>query len=403
MFKKTDEKIPSNLECTDRHQQLLPQPNVMTDLTQVPSIRDIHQIAAHFPLNGRFVDSFPYGSGHINDTLVVTYDQAGVRVRYIFQRINRHIFKDVPLLMNNIKHVTEHLAKSTQGDNRRALTLVRTIEGSPFYQTPAGDCWRVYLFIERARTYDELKSPAQAFEAARAFGVFQKSLADLPGEQLKESIPGFHNTRQRFEALRKAADENVAGCRSGVAAELDFAFRREASVDCLLDLAKSGTLPGRVTHNDTKINNVMLDETTGEGICVIDLDTVMPGLSLYDFGDMVRTATSPTAEDERDLSRIGVRMAVFEALARGFTQGAGAMLVEAEWENLVLAGKLMTFEVGIRFLTDCLQGDIYFKTKRPGHNLDRCRAQFRLVECLEECTEEMHDIVRGLREESAQK
>jgi hypothetical protein len=361
---------------------------------------EIPEVAGNFPLRGCLTAALPYGSGHINDTFAVTYDQAGTPVRYTFQRINHFVFKDVPLLMDNVGRVTAHLTPHSGSDSRRALSLVTTKSGDSYHKTAGGDYWRIYLFIEKARTLDELESPEQAFQAARAFGAFQKGLASLTGKRLGETIPGFHDTPRRFEALRKAAKENVAGRKADVAQELEFVFRRESGVNRLLDLARSGALPERVTHNDTKINNVMLDEQTGEGICVIDLDTVMPGLSLYDFGDMVRTASSPTAEDERDLSKVAARMPFFEALVRGFAEGAGAMLIETEWENLVFSGQLITFEAGIRFLSDYLQGDLYFKTKRPGHNLDRCRTQLRLVECLEQAEPKMDEIVRAVRKET---
>jgi hypothetical protein len=327
----------------------------------------------------------------------VTYDQAGATVRYLFQRINDTVFKDVPLLMDNIRRVTTHLGARLAGDSRRALVLVLTKNGDAYQQSAARNHWRAYLFIERARSYDELGSAMQAFQAARAFGNFQKELADLPGKRLGETIPGFHDTRRRFNALKNAAASDVSGRKREVVPELDFIFRREAMVDRLPALERSGALPERIAHNDTKINNVLLDDKTSEGICVIDLDTVMPGLSLYDFGDMVRTATSPAPEDERDLSQVAVRIAFFEAVAQGFAQGAGAILTEAEWANMAFSGRLMTFEVGMRFLTDYLAGDVYFKTKRPGHNLDRCRTQLRLVECLESMESQLEDIVRAVR------
>jgi len=366
----------------------------MADRSLIP-VRDLlRDVAAQFPLHGTFLDAQPYGSGHINDTFVVSFDQAGVQVRYIFQRINHSIFKNVPQLMENISRVTSHMAgKAGAGDNRRVLTLVPAREGAPFCKTPAGDFWRAYLFVENARTYDSVETPRQAFEAARAFGQFQQALADLPGERLHETIPHFHDTPQRFEALRKAAEADVVGRRKEVQAELEFAFQRESEVGRLLDLVRTGDIPERVTHNDTKLNNVMLDDKTGEGICVIDLDTVMPGLSLYDFGDLVRFGTNTAVEDETDFSKIDVSLPVFEAIVQGYVAGAGDILTEAEWDNLVFAGKLMTYEVGIRFLTDYLQGDIYFKIKRPGHNLVRARNQLRLVDRIEAAASAMSAIV----------
>ncbi len=354
----------------------------------------MRKLVAPFLLPGTLLEVERYGSGHINDTFLATFDQAGTRVRYILQRVNHSIFKNVPQLMDNIMRVTSHVAaKNTSGDSRRALTLRQADDGLPYHQTPEGDFWRVYLFIEDARTYDAVENPRQAFEAARAFGLFQQALADLPGARLHETIPHFHDTPKRFEALRKAAEADVAGRKKEVFAELDFAFQREPEVSRLLDLVLAGEIPERVTHNDTKLNNVMLDDKTGEGICVIDLDTVMPGLSLYDFGDLVRFGANTAAEDETDPNKIDVSLPVFEAIVQGYVAGAGDILTDAEWDNLVFAGKLMTYEVGIRFLTDYLQGDIYFKTKRPGHNLDRARNQLRLVDRMEAADSAMQEIV----------
>lgn len=360
-------------------------------------IEEVRHVARQFPLAGTLLSAERYGSGHINDTVCVAFDQAGVPVRYIFQRINDLIFKDVPLLMENIHRVTSHLvSKQTGDDSRQALTLVSTRDGKPLYRTPEGRYWRVYLFIEKSRTYDKLENAEQAFQAARAFGAFQAALADLPGT-LEETIPNFHHTPKRFERLEAAIAADSHGRAAGVREEIAFALGFKNHVSRLVDLLAAGAMPLRTTHNDTKINNVMLDDATGQGICVIDLDTVMPGLSLYDFGDMVRTAVSPAAEDETDLSLIEVRRPVFEALIKGFVEGAGSILTPAEWDNLVFAGKLMTFEVGIRFLTDYLEGDVYFRTSRPGHNLDRCRTQFRLVECLEKDTPDLEAIVSRYR------
>lgn len=370
----------------------------MADRSQIPSPDILSDVGTHFPLHGALLDAHRYGSGHINDTFLARFDQAGAPVRYIFQRINRNVFKNVPQLMENISRVTRHVAdKAGKYDSRRALTLVPACDGAPFYKTPAGDFWRVYLFVEGARTYDAVETLGQAFEAARAFGQFQQALADLPGGRLHETIPHFHDTPRRLEALRQAAAADVAGRGKELRAELDFAFQREAEAGRLLDLVRTGDIPERVTHNDTKLNNVMLDDKTGQGICVIDLDTVMPGLSLYDFGDLVRFGTNTGAEDETDPAKIDVSLPIFESLVQGYIAGAGNILTAAEWDHLVFAGKLMTYEVGIRFLTDYLQGDVYFKTKRPGHNLARARNQFRLVERMETVAPALLDIVRRHR------
>ncbi|HTX53594.1 MAG TPA: aminoglycoside phosphotransferase family protein [Candidatus Baltobacteraceae bacterium] len=359
---------------------------------------DLGAIAQGFPSLGRFQGGGPYGSGHINDTFAVIFDRAGTLTRYIFQRINHRIFKDVPALMDNIQRVTAHAATKAHAASgadvsRRVLTLVPARDGRPFHQDPHGSYWRCYLFIEKARTYDVIENPKQAYEAARAFGAFQQMLVDLPGNRLHETIPFFHHTRQRFEALRAAVAADRRGRRPAAASELEFAFAREGLVDVLLDLQECGEIPERVTHNDTKLNNVMLDDATQEGICVIDLDTVMPGLALYDFGDMVRSATSVAAEDDRDLGRVAMRMPIYEALVAGYLASAGRFLNAAERAHLAFSGKLITFEIGLRFLTDYLEGDVYFKTKRPGHNLDRARNQFALVRSIEQQEPAMQAVV----------
>lgn len=360
---------------------------------------DLAAVAQGFPLLGRFRSGAPYGSGHINDTFAVVFDQAGTSVRYIFQRINHRIFKNVPALMQNISRVTAH-ATATAGvgakddSARRALTLVPSRENNPYYRDADGGWWRCYLFIEGARTYDIIESPRQAREAARAFGNFQHLLVDLPGGRLHETIPDFHHTRRRFERLQQVIRTDENGRAAEAAEEIEFVRTREALVDRLLDLQARGELPERITHNDTKLNNVMIDDATHEGICVIDLDTVMPGLALYDFGDMVRSATNSAAEDECDLTRVQSRLPIFEALVEGYLSAARRFLNGAEIANLVTSGRLITLEIGMRFLTDFLEGDVYFKIKRPGHNLDRARNQFALLRSMETQEAEMEAIVR---------
>jgi hypothetical protein len=352
-----------------------------------------------FGLLGQFVSSVPYGSGHINDTYAVTVDQAGTAVRYIFQRINDRIFTNVPALMENIDRVTRHVTARVVSENandasRRSLRVIPACDGHPYYRSPGQGWWRCYLFIEKASTHDLIREPGQAREAARAFGEFQKMLVDLPGGRLHETIPFFHHTRQRFNRLKLAAEKDPVGRRASVSTALKFAFERETDVDVLTRLQEQGAIPERVTHNDTKLNNVMLDDVTGAGICVIDLDTVMPGLVLYDFGDMVRTATNSTAEDETDISKIEARLPIFEALVEGYLGSAMEFLNPVECAHLVFAGRLMTYEVGIRFLTDHLEGDVYFRIKRPGHNLDRALNQFALLRSLESQADAMEAIVQ---------
>jgi len=359
---------------------------------------DLAAVCAHFPLAGRFVAGVPHGNGHINDTFAVTFDRHGATTRYILQRINHRIFRDVPSLMDNIARVSAHVAGKIRAEPpetppRQALTLIRSGQEN-FYRDPQGNYWRAYVFLERASTHDVVTSPEIAREAARAFGTFQRQLADLPGPRLHETIPHFHHTRRRFAAFEQAVAADAHGRAGGVAAEISFVRRREPLVDVLLKLQAAGDAPERITHNDTKANNVMLDDATGRGVCVIDLDTVMPGLSLFDFGDMVRSATNSAAEDETDLARVHAQLPIFDALVDGYLRAAGSLLTRAEIEHLARAAQLMTFEVGLRFLTDYLQGDVYFRTRRPGHNLDRARNQFALVASMEAQRPQMEAIVR---------
>jgi hypothetical protein len=356
---------------------------------------NIPTVMRRFQICGDFVSAEPYGSGHINDTYCVRFDQEGTHVRYILQRINHNIFKNPEALMENIQRVTAHLTEKTMKEHdrsRRVLTLIPTREGRSFYRDAVGNYWRTYVFIEKARTYDAVESPRQAFETAKAFGRFQKLLADLPAPRLQHTIPDFHHTPKRFVALKKAVEADVVNRSKRAKFEIEFAMQREAICDVLL----KAELPERVTHNDTKLNNVMLDDVTGEGICVIDLDTVMPGLVLYDFGDMVRTTTSPVKEDELDLSKVTMQFPMFEALVRGYLESADEFLSRSEKRLLVFSGKLITFEIGVRFLTDFLVGDTYFKTHREHHNLDRCCTQFKLVESIEQKEEWMNKVVESI-------
>ena len=366
---------------------------------------DFNAIVGAFRILGNFVSVAPYGNGHINDTFVVGFDQAGQPVRYILQRLNESIFKDGAALMDNIMRVTAHQHRKLEvsgldSPSRRALTLVPTQEGQAFHRDADGHLWRIYLFVEKARGYDRIENSRQAEAAARAFGAFQQLLVDLPGGPLHETIPQFHDTAARFETLVRAI-EAVTHNRAQEARDvIDFALARRHDAGVLVAMQKSGKIPTVVTHNDTKLNNVLIDDVTGEGICVIDLDTVMPGLALYDFGDMVRTATNSAPEDERDLSRVTMRLEVFESLVRGYLSSAKSFLNADELTLLPFSGKILSFECGIRFLTDYLQGDTYFKTRRPGQNLDRCRCQLGLAASIEEQTEAMMKVVSKIHAET---
>lgn len=356
---------------------------------------DVRAVAREFLIHGEFASAAPYGSGHINDTYCVIFDQAGTRVRFIFQRINHVVFKNPVALMENVHRVTTHLEAKLAGTpdaSRRVLRLVPARDGKPYYRDAEGSHWRVYLFVEQARTYDAVETPRQAFEAAKAFGQFQKLLTDLPAPRLHDTIPDFHHTPRRFERLERAIAADTVNRAKLAEAEIKFVLARKEITGILL----AAGLPERVTHNDTKLNNVMLDDTTGEGVCVIDLDTVMPGLALYDFGDMVRTTTSPAKEDELDLTQVRMQFPMFEALVRGYLATAAEFLTPAEKKFLPFAGQLITFEIGLRFLTDFLEGDVYFKVRRENHNLDRCRTQFKLVESIKEQEEQMHKLVAAI-------
>lgn len=363
----------------------------------------LKEVSKQFHIYGEILHAEVCKIGHINETYAATYDQGGHRIRYIHQRINQSVFKDPVSLMNNIVRVTTHIrtklaASGAKDVTRRTLTVVPTREGRPFYRDGDGEYWRTYVFVENVQTFEFVKSPNQAFEAGKAFGEFQSLLVDLPGERLAETIPEFHNARKRFTALQRAIHED--SCNrvkdNEAAAAIKFALKHEPMVDVLLKAQARGELPKHITHNDTKFNNVMLDVGTGKAMCVVDLDTVMPGCVLYDFGDLVRTATCTAMEDEQDLSKVKMDMRLFEELCRGYLDAAGAFLTPAEKSYLVFSGQLITFTLGVRFLTDFLAGDTYFRVHRLGHNLDRCKAQFKLVESLTRHAEAMQKFVDTL-------
>ncbi|MGA3262454.1 MAG: aminoglycoside phosphotransferase family protein [Terracidiphilus sp.] len=354
-------------------------------------------VASQFQIGGEFLSAEPYGNGHINDTYRTVFRQQGAPVSYILQRINVNVFKNPIALMENVQRVTTHLAAQVAGEpdrDRRVLRLIPARDGGAWHVDAEGGYWRAYYFILKARTYEAVESAGQAFQAASAFGQFQKMLANQPPPRLQHTIPDFHNTPKRFAALEQAIAADAAGRAILAKPEIGFALAHKSITSALLD----AKLPERVTHNDTKFNNVMLDNATGEAICVIDLDTVMPGLALYDFGDMVRTTTSPAMEDERDLSKVTMRFPMFEALVRGYLAAAGGFLTKAEKQFLAFSGKLITFEIGIRFLADYLAGDTYFKVHREGRNLDRCRTQFKLVESVEQQEEKMNRLVEAVEQ-----
>ncbi len=355
---------------------------------------DVAAVASHFRIPGRFRSAARYGAGHINDTYLAIHDTDGTSTRHIVQRVNHEVFTTPVALMENVARVTTHVrarleAEGADDIGRRVLTLVPTESGETYHLDEAGNLWRTYEFIESARTLGTTDDRRIVFEAARAVGGFLARLVDLPGPRLHDTIPGFHDTPGRLDALRRAVRDDPHGRLEEARPEVDFALERAEIAGAM----HSRGLPERVTHNDTKLDNVMIDEETDRALCVIDLDTVMPGLAPYDFGEMVRSSTSPVRESDRNLDGVTMRMPFFEALTRGFLAATADVLTAEEIDSLVLGGKLMTAENGIRFLEDHLRGDVYFRVHRPGQNLDRARVQFRLVASIEEQEDAMRRLI----------
>ena len=358
----------------------------------------ILKAANAFQLEGKVLEAKPYGGGHINDTFaVVCRREDRDNKRYILQRINTNVFRNPIQLMENIACVTSYVGdviRRNGGDPmRESLTLIPTRNGENWFTDGEGGFWRTYHFIEDTLTYNKVESKEDFYHSARAFGKFQMLLADYPAETLHETIPNFHNTADRFAKFKEALSRDSFGRSKGVSREIDFVLCHEEDTHRLIDLQNAGKLPVHVTHNDTKLNNVLIDRNTGEGICVIDLDTVMPGLSLYDYGDSIRFGATYAAEDEQDLSKVNFELDLFEAYTKGYLEVAGQVLTAYEIQNLPMGAKLMTLECGIRFLTDYLSGDTYFRVHRENHNLDRCRTQFKLVSDMENLWTRMEQLV----------
>lgn len=359
------------------------------------------EIAGQFDFDGEIISLEPFGCGHINDTYLVKTRRDGRQFKYLLQRINHKVFTSPLEVVSNIEKVTSHLRKkiaAAGGDpSRETLTFIATRQGPNFYISGSGDFFRAYKYIDRTVTYQSADDPMLFYHSGKAFGRFQRMLADFDASQLYETLPSFHDTRKRYAALMTSAECDIKSRAADCERELGFAERRRDIMPVLLELKDSGRIPERVTHNDTKLNNVMLDEDTGEGVCVVDLDTVMPGLSLYDFGDSIRFGANTAAEDERDLSRVGLDLELFEYYTRGYLSEAGEILNGTEKDYLPFSALLMTLECGMRFLTDYLDGDVYFKTAYAQHNLDRCRSQFRLAEDMERKMGDMRLIVDKYR------
>lgn len=363
------------------------------------------EVIAAFPIesasNGRLVEKIPYGNGHINDTFRLCCKRPDQKEKsFILQKINHDIFKNPSQLMENVVHITEYLRGiiiSQGGDpDRETLNVLQTRDGANYYQDRNNNFWRVFPFIERSLCLEKVEDQKDFYDSAVAFGNFQKMLADFPVETLHETIVNFHNTPSRFQDFKKAIEE---GNRERVALagkEIAFALDREKDTAVLTNLLAEGKLPLRVTHNDTKLNNILFDEDTRKALCVIDLDTIMPGLSMYDFGDSIRFGASTGAEDETDLSKVQLDLSLFEIFTKGYLEGCAGSLTRTEIEMLPMGAKLMTYECGIRFLGDFLTGDHYFKIQRENHNLDRARTQFKLIADMEAKWDEMKAIVQRI-------
>lgn len=362
----------------------------------------IQAVVASFDFQGKVIRYHSFGNGHINDTFIIECENEKKEIiRYIMQRINTGIFKEPYHLMENIKNVTgflkEKIIREGGNPDRETLNLILTKKGETYCKDESGGFWRAYLFIENAVCYETVKTPDDFYQSALAFGHFQRMLSDYPAQTLYETIKDFHNTPVRLQNLKKAVEEDVCKRASSVQKEISFACAREKDTGILTGMLQRGELPLRVTHNDTKLNNIMMDKNTGKGICIIDLDTVMPGLSAYDFGDSIRFGANTGEEDERDLKKISLSLELFDVYTKGFIEGCDGSLTEKELDMLPMGAKMMTYECGIRFLADYLQDDIYFKIDRDGQNLDRCRTQFALVADMEKKWDEMHKIVNRYR------
>ena len=358
---------------------------------------EFSDILSNFAINGEFISCEPYGSGLINRTYVAVYDEGGKRVRYIVQRINTNLFKNVDGLMNNIKLVTEfnraEIMKRGGDPNRESLTLVPTENGGTYFRTEEGDCYRVYVFIENAKGYDVVEKPEHFYESAVAFGKFAMLLDRFDSSKLFEVLPDFHNTVKRFDNFKKSLEADKFNRAKDVKKEIEFALNREKITHTIVDLLASGKMPSRVTHNDTKLNNVLIDTRTDKAVSVIDLDTMMPGSICYDFGDSIRFGCNPCLEDTPETEKVIFNMPLFETYTKGYLSVFGDTITDIERKNLPMGAILMTYECGIRFLTDYLDGDVYFRKTREGQNIDRTRSQFKLVSDMEKRYDEMLSIV----------
>ncbi len=364
--------------------------------------KEIIDVCRIFGIEGEAVELEVMHDGHINTTYVAIFNENGETRKYLIQGINTHVFKKPDELMENIVGVTgflrEKILENGGNPERETLSFIPAKDGKYFHYHE-DKCWRVYHYIDNSYTINIIKNPSVFENAGRSFGLFQKNLSGYPMEKLYEIIKDFHNTPKRLDNLKASITADVKGRVAEVQEEIDFVLAREKDTKTVLKLYRDGLIPLRVTHNDTKLNNILFDSNTNESICVIDLDTIMPGFSLYDFGDAIRFGGNTAAEDERDLDKVQLSLPLFESFTRGFLSACATALTRAEVKHLAFSAKLMTFECGIRFLTDYLDGDVYFKTSCDDHNLVRARNQFKLVAEIEAHLDEMNEIVDRIYKE----
>lgn len=357
--------------------------------------KDVRDILSHFSIAGKFSSATPVLTGHINDSYIINIDGNG-EPAYFLQWINNYIFKDVPGLMSNILAVTNHLAAKQPAVHANAtqLRLIPTVDGDFFFKDEEDNYWRLYNYISGTHSYDVVDDPKIAFEGGKAFGKFSSDLADLPADQLLDTIPDFHNMETRLAAFFQSVIDDKAGRCKEVEAEIAFVEERASVMLSIPEMIRRGDIPLRITHNDTKFNNILFDGCN-HAVCIVDLDTVMPGSILFDFGDAIRTGANFADEDEKDLNQVNINLPIYEAYTRGFIASTCKSLTQIEKDHLAFAARFMTFIIGLRFLTDYLDGDLYFRTLYPGHNLVRARVQFRLAEKMEENALLMEYIVQS--------
>ncbi len=360
---------------------------------------DVENLSKEFKIYGDYINAKPFGNGLINDTFLLTYNQAGLNNRYIIRKINKSVFKQPEIVVNNSVSVSLHIKSKlinhgVKDISRRTLTFIKTHNNKYYHKDQNEDYWCMVLFFEGAYTIDYVKTKEQAYKTAKAFGEFQKLIIDANLVDYEDTIPDFHNTPKRLLAFDNVANTDPLGRLKHIEPELSILNKNRYISEKFADLMQAKKLPIRITHNDTKINNVMLDNETDEGLSVIDLDTVMPGIILNDFGDMVRTSTCPVTEDDKDISKVKVQLEIFDALTKGYVEQLAGIVTKTELDHLVFGAKLIVYEQAVRFLADYVEGDVYYPISYEDHNLVRAKNQFALLESIHKQEIGMEEIVK---------